>query len=159
MKLNNHFTACINLISPHACFVLQVLAFFGWIVAFATGLAVIYGLFGSIHDAKLLTVNLAAFYNAVSRPLWAFCLTWLVIACSSGYGGKIGMDWCRNRIFTERFACRANKRFLELESIHPVESVDVLCLSRAPTCHILGIWCFGNAFTFQLTYNIRPIYR
>lgn len=29
----------------------------------------------------------SAFFNAFARPAWALCIIWVILACSSGYGG------------------------------------------------------------------------
>lgn len=61
----------------------------GWTIAFVVGLSLVYGLYPGIPEGKLLSINVAAFYAAVSRPVWTFCLTWIVVACSKGYGGTL----------------------------------------------------------------------
>ena len=76
-----------------------VVAFLGWVVFGTTACAILYGLYPSFSDlstpiyADMLDNNTAAFYNAVSRPLWTVCLAWVVIACTNGYGGWL-MMWC-----------------------------------------------------------------
>ena len=77
----------------------QVVAFLGWVVFGTTACAILYGLYPSFSDlstpiyADMLDNNTAAFYNAVSRPLWTVCLAWVVIACTNGYGDWL-MMWC-----------------------------------------------------------------
>ncbi|XP_076801554.1 O-acyltransferase like protein-like [Clavelina lepadiformis] len=61
----------------------------GWITASVIALSVIYGLYEPLKDFDLMDENLAAFYNAVSRPAFGFSVAWLIIACVSGYGGPI----------------------------------------------------------------------
>lgn len=31
----------------------------------------------------------SALYNAFARPSWAICVSWVIFACSVGYGGNI----------------------------------------------------------------------
>ena len=63
-------------------------------MASGTACAIIYGLYPSFSDPQtsiadsLLDVNTAAFYNALSRPMWTMALAWVVIACVNGYGGE-----------------------------------------------------------------------
>ncbi|XP_064616438.1 nose resistant to fluoxetine protein 6-like isoform X2 [Liolophura sinensis] len=67
---------------------------FGWVLAFACNLAVLYGLYGHFNTEPL-TSDVSALYNTVSRTAWALGLGWLVIACSSGNGGIINslLSW------------------------------------------------------------------
>ena len=58
-----------------------------WAAAFATGLAVVYGLNIKI-DMEPLSDGLAAFYGGCHRAAWALALGWLIFACCRGYGGN-----------------------------------------------------------------------
>ena len=62
--------------------------YIGWVTATGVALSLIYGLYGVTSEQEMTTVQVAAFYNAVSRPLWGACIAWVIIACTSGYGGK-----------------------------------------------------------------------
>ena len=68
---------------------LKIVVFIGWFVATGTGLSIIYGLYGSTSVPEMINLDVAAFYNAVSRPLWGVCVSWVIISCSCGYGGFI----------------------------------------------------------------------
>lgn len=60
-----------------------------WIVAFATGLAVVYGTnfakFYTTFEEKSKIENVL--YNSFARPAWGICCAWVIFACSNGYGG------------------------------------------------------------------------
>ncbi|CAL1546946.1 unnamed protein product [Lymnaea stagnalis] len=73
----------------------RYVAILGWLVAVATGLAIVYGIHGDISGDSPTSVGLAAFYNAVSRSAWAACVSWVIIACVSGYGGPVNtlLSW------------------------------------------------------------------
>ena len=58
-----------------------------WAAAFATGLAVVYGLYIKI-DMEPLSDGLSAFYGGCHRAAWALALGWLIFACCRGYGGN-----------------------------------------------------------------------
>ena len=58
-----------------------------WAAAFATGLAVVYGLNIKI-DMEPLSDGLSAFYGGFHRAAWAIALGWLIFACCRGYGGN-----------------------------------------------------------------------
>jgi len=62
----------------------------GWILCAICGILLIYGYY--FHNPKFSALepqSLTAFYLCMQRPAWAFCLAWIVVACSSGYGGLI----------------------------------------------------------------------
>ncbi|XP_078490206.1 LOW QUALITY PROTEIN: O-acyltransferase like protein-like [Ciona intestinalis] len=67
----------------------KIIVLCGWVVASGTGLALVYGLIGTVEKLGTLEPNVSAFYLAVCRPLWALCLSWVVIACTYGYGGPV----------------------------------------------------------------------
>jgi hypothetical protein len=62
-------------------FQLTVIA--GWTAAIASLLSLVYGL----YDVNLSPATGAA-YSALSHSAWALALAWIVVACSTGYGGK-----------------------------------------------------------------------
>ncbi|XP_060575994.1 nose resistant to fluoxetine protein 6-like [Ruditapes philippinarum] len=68
----------------------KITALFGWCVAIATGLAVIYGQFYyNRHTGTHMTLVQSIFYNSLGRTAWGMCLAWVVIACVSGNGGPV----------------------------------------------------------------------
>ena len=75
----------------------KLLAFLGWCVSIATALAVIYGLYYYNHQnpRESMTLVASGFYNSLSRTAWGMCLSWVVIACMSGYGGPVNsiLSW------------------------------------------------------------------
>nr|CAB3264544.1 nose resistant to fluoxetine protein 6-like [Phallusia mammillata] len=72
-----------------------VAAALGWLCAAALNLSIIYGLYPTVSHGGALTVNTAAFYNAMARPMWCVGLAWVVIACSNGRGGPVNtfLSW------------------------------------------------------------------
>ncbi|KAH0954824.1 hypothetical protein HN011_009268 [Eciton burchellii] len=62
----------------------------GWLLSFACLLSLLYGL----YEAELAPVTAAA-YSSLSHSAWALGLAWIVIACSTGYGGYINkiLSW------------------------------------------------------------------
>ena len=66
---------------------IQIAVFTGWFVATGTALSIVYGIYGSTSVPEPLDVDVAAFYNAVTRPLWGVCISWVIVACTCGYGG------------------------------------------------------------------------
>ena len=61
-----------------------------WSVAFATGMAVIYGLNlpKTITGEKVLSVAANAIYGGWYRLAWGLAVAWVAFACCRGYGGK-----------------------------------------------------------------------
>ncbi|XP_071097623.1 nose resistant to fluoxetine protein 6-like [Haliotis cracherodii] len=66
----------------------------GWCVATASALAVLYGLY-DVNRGHPVTVDVAAFYNAVHRTVWGASLCWVIFACTTGYGGFVNtlLSW------------------------------------------------------------------
>ncbi|KAL0896182.1 hypothetical protein ABMA27_012127 [Loxostege sticticalis] len=64
----------------------RIWAIVGWVVCTGMFLFLIFGLYQTE-----LGVASAAVYSALSHSLWAACVGWIIIACSTGYGG-----WVRN---------------------------------------------------------------
>jgi hypothetical protein len=62
--------------------VLQVAVALGWMLCIGCLTALVYGL----YDTHLDRIPAAA-YSSLSHTLWAVSLSWIVIACSTGYGG------------------------------------------------------------------------
>ncbi|XP_046558443.1 nose resistant to fluoxetine protein 6-like [Haliotis rubra] len=66
----------------------------GWATATAVSLAVLYGLYNDTNGHPL-TVDEAAFYNAMHRTAWGGCVAWVVFACATGNGGFVNtlLSW------------------------------------------------------------------
>ncbi|KAG7202492.1 hypothetical protein KM043_017060 [Ampulex compressa] len=56
----------------------------GWLLSSACLLSLVYGL----YEAELSSTTAAA-YSSLSHSAWALGLAWIVIACSTGYGGYV----------------------------------------------------------------------
>ncbi|XP_043523193.1 nose resistant to fluoxetine protein 6 isoform X2 [Frieseomelitta varia] len=56
----------------------------GWLLSSACLLSLLYGL----YEAELSPI-MAATYSSLSHSLWALALSWIVVACSTGYGGYV----------------------------------------------------------------------
>ncbi|XP_076454789.1 nose resistant to fluoxetine protein 6-like [Babylonia areolata] len=68
----------------------KFLNLFLWAVATGTAMAILYGLYDA-SNGHPLTVEVAAFYSAVTRTVWGACVAWVVIACCTGNGGLVNM--------------------------------------------------------------------
>ncbi|XP_071944609.1 O-acyltransferase like protein-like [Antedon mediterranea] len=73
----------------------MIFALLGWCAAIATGMAVIYGLWGTFKYEKQLNQGVAVFYTTVSRFAWSAAVGWVAFACSTGYGGYVNtlLSW------------------------------------------------------------------
>ena len=76
------------MIEPFLSCLAQVLAIVGTLVAIAINLSLVYGLWWHVHSNAAMNANVAAFYDAISRPLWAITLSWIVVVCDTGNGGE-----------------------------------------------------------------------
>ncbi|XP_076160360.1 nose resistant to fluoxetine protein 6 isoform X2 [Ptiloglossa arizonensis] len=56
----------------------------GWLLSSACLLSLLYGL----YEAELSPI-MAAAYSSLSHSVWALGLSWIVVACSTGYGGYV----------------------------------------------------------------------
>lgn len=65
-------------------FFLQLTVITGWTISSAILCSLIFG----IHQVDLHPI-VAATYSSLSHTLWALCLSWTVIACATGHGGKL----------------------------------------------------------------------
>jgi len=68
----------------------------GWTICSGLALTLIYGYYA--HKPVLTpleSIDVTAAFNALNRPAWGLCLSWIVIACSCDYGGYITsfLDW------------------------------------------------------------------
>ena len=59
----------------------------GWTVATVGNVSVVYGLYNMMNGHPV-SVGVSAFYNAVSRTVWAIGVAWVIFACVTGHGGK-----------------------------------------------------------------------
>ena len=78
-------------------------------MAAGAAMGVLYGLYEACNGHPL-TVEVAAFYSAVNRQVWAACVAWVVIACVTGNGGKVASLICRYKqgfktVFKALFVC------------------------------------------------------
>ena len=70
---------------------LKPLVVLGWILSAAVGLAIVYGLAPYVDPSKVPEISslLKMTYGPLHRTAWAFVITWIIVACSRGYGGII----------------------------------------------------------------------
>ncbi|XP_076461880.1 O-acyltransferase like protein-like [Babylonia areolata] len=61
----------------------------GWLLVFAASMAVLFGVSSELVGERLFSENAVAFYNAVHGTVWSLCVCWLVLVCSTGYGGPV----------------------------------------------------------------------
>lgn len=72
-------------------FLFQLTVIVGWLISTACLLSLVYGL----YEVDLSPVTGAA-YSSLSHSAWALGLAWIVIACSTGHGGKKIKGWNNN---------------------------------------------------------------
>ena len=60
----------------------------GWIIAI--GCMIITGISAHPFQQKSYQYSAvdAAFYSALTRPLWSLAIAWIIFSCASGFGGK-----------------------------------------------------------------------
>lgn len=62
----------------------KFVVFIGWTLSAMCSLYLMYGLF----NVELTRIGAAA-YSSLSHTMWAVSLAWIIIACSTGYGGWV----------------------------------------------------------------------
>ncbi|XP_052787971.1 nose resistant to fluoxetine protein 6-like [Mya arenaria] len=67
---------------------------FGWAIATAVALAILYGLWTTETKPKL-GEDMSALYNATSRTAWGACIAWVIFSCATGHGGPVNalLSW------------------------------------------------------------------
>ena len=63
----------------------------GWTLSAIIGFSIVYGLYPYVDQSKVpeLSPLLNMTYGPLHRTAWAFVITWIIFACSRGYGGII----------------------------------------------------------------------
>ncbi|KAL4220888.1 hypothetical protein ACF0H5_019154 [Mactra antiquata] len=72
------------------------LIFAGWAVFIAIGMTIIYSPYNeNKKDGEEWSNVSHAFYEAVGRPAWALCISWVIFACYNNMGGLINsfLSW------------------------------------------------------------------
>ena len=65
----------------------QIVCLIGWVLAAGIAMSVLYGLYDDSGTLQLST-TLTTVYNATSRAAWAVAVSWVIVACATGHGGK-----------------------------------------------------------------------
>ena len=67
----------------------QATNLWGWVIAIATGLAIVYGLGipKIVSGEKELTMTENVLYGGFHRLGWAIAVSWVIFTCCRGYGG------------------------------------------------------------------------
>ncbi|XP_052790477.1 nose resistant to fluoxetine protein 6-like [Mya arenaria] len=67
---------------------------FGWAIATAVALAILYGLWTPDLTPKL-GEDMSALYNATARTAWGACIAWVIFSCATGHGGPVNalLSW------------------------------------------------------------------
>lgn len=96
----------------------------GWFSASFCLLWLIYGL----HNVKLSAFSAAA-YSSLSHTAWAMSLAWIVIACSSGYGGYV------NKILSAPIIYPFSRVTYCAYLVHPI-AIRFVSLNSDATLHL-----------------------
>lgn len=96
----------------------------GWLISTACLLSLVYGL----YEVDLSPAAGAA-YSSLSHSAWALGLGWIVVACSTGYGGN-----CLGKIkkfVSKLLFLRLCKHGPFFYSFIPIQQSDLLCVFAA----------------------------
>ena len=74
----------------------KVTNLWGWVIAMATGLAIVYGLNipDHINGESLTGLSMAEniLYGGFHRLAWSIAVAWVIFTCCRGYGGNISIS-------------------------------------------------------------------
>lgn len=84
-----YVTHISDVIKPNKLVVAQWQAALGWFCCLSL-MAVLVGLAYILRETPAHPSVPHALYQGLHRPLWAVAVTWIVLACEEGYGGKPG---------------------------------------------------------------------
>lgn len=98
---------------PMSLYIPKVLNVFCWILSLTSFAVVLYSLAGIFHGHYPSFLE-SALYNAISRPLWALALCWVIFSCMHGYGGMI------NTFLSWKFWVPLGKLTYMVYLIHPL---------------------------------------
>lgn len=107
----------------------------------ATTFVLVYGLYGELSQVE------SAAYVALSHTAWALALSWVVVACVTGYGGVV------NRLLCLKMFAPLSRLSFCAYLIHPLIMISVVAHMESPA-HLqrdtMIISIFGYAFTAYL---------
>ncbi|GIY60599.1 nose resistant to fluoxetine protein 6 [Caerostris darwini] len=85
----------------------------GWLGAIVLNLTVLCGLYG-YHDGQAMDMSLSAIYASVHRIVWALTISWMIFACTYGYGGFV------NSILSSKFLIPCDRIAVLVYVLHPL---------------------------------------
>ncbi|PNF31216.1 hypothetical protein B7P43_G14861 [Cryptotermes secundus] len=108
----------------------------GWMLCIGCLTALVYGL----YDTHLDRIPAAA-YSSLSHTAWAICLSWIVIACSTGYGGYV------NKLLSASFLYPFSRVTYCAYLVHPI-MIRIMAMRMDSPMHlsleIMTIIFFGQ---------------
>lgn len=134
----------------------------GWTTSVSLLLFLVYGL----YEQELHPVTAAA-YSSFSHTLWALGLAWVVIACSTGYGGRVltvlhlnlgsfslSFRWTQSKNKSKYIFCSfqvlSTKSYRQQSCIHSAGLLTVLTLSIRSLSEYL-LWRWTAQFIWEKT--------
>ena len=128
----------------------------GWAVATGTALAVIYGPFYyNSHPGTQMTMVASGFYVSLSRTAWALSLSWLVLACASGYGGPV------NWVLSWKFWAPVGRLTYAAYLVHPIILVAYIFNLLTPLhftdLTVIYMFVANLVFTYLAAYVLSMI--
>ena len=64
----------------------------GWSFASAVGLVTVYSTYDAMIGGHVISLTETVLYNGLQRTAWSVVVSYLIIACALGYGGKKGSE-------------------------------------------------------------------
>jgi peptidoglycan/LPS O-acetylase OafA/YrhL len=115
----------------------------GWVVATAAGLFLIFGFHGDTSTQSPSSLLVATIYNAVARSIWGGVISWVVVACASGYGGPVNafLSWSPFTVLGRlTYIGYLVQMSLSAVVFHNLEQLVVLNLSSVITFGVVDVF-------------------
>ena len=125
----------------------QGLVALGWILSMITTFILVHGLYGELSQVQ------SAAYVALSHTAWALAVSWIVIACVTGYGGPV------NKILSSKFFAPLSRLTYCAYLVHPLIMLSSMAHMDGPyhlqrdtmIVAIFGYFCVSYLASVVLT--------
>ena len=68
----------------------QIVTVIGWCMCFVAVSVVVYAPYRGTLEIRDMDISvIGSFYMAIAKPLWACAISWIIIACATGNGGRM----------------------------------------------------------------------
>jgi len=117
-------------------------AHLAWVLTAGLGVGIVFGLFEYSNTGTISTVG-TVLYGGFARTFWALALSWVIFACSTGYGGPV------NSILSWNVFMPLSKLVYAAYLLHPI-LIMVYYSSQHKPIHFNGHYHYVSYFVAHL---------